>query len=130
MTPQRALFRKLYIECSQLLSTYDFLEKEEVPYPFAYIGESIGRDYQNNDLYGELNQTIHIYAERDQASVIDTKIIQLHNVLAQMTEAFDYNVRLQDIQITVIPNNTGIQSLQHVWIECIFTFKKKRKKQN
>src|SRR5699024_1148716 len=114
MTPQRALFRKLYIECSQLLSTYDFLEKKEIPYPFAYIGESIGRDYQNNDLYGELTQTIHIYAERSQTSIVDTKIIQLHNALSQMTEAFYYNVRLQDLQFTNIPDNTGIQPLQHV----------------
>ena len=127
MTPQRALFRKLCIECSQLLSTYDFLEKEEVPYPFAYIGESIGRDYQNNDLYGELNQTVHIYAERHQTSIVDTKIIQLHNALSQMTEAFDYNVRLQDLQITVIPDNTGVQPLQHVVVDCLFTYTKKER---
>ena len=127
MTPQRALFRKLYIECSQLLSTYDFLEKEEVPYPFAYIGESIGRDYQNNDLYGELNQTIHIYAERHQTSVVDTKIIQLRNVMAELTEAFGYNVRLQDLQFTNIPDNTGVQPLQHVVVECLFTYTKKER---
>ena len=127
MTPQRALFRKLYIECSQLLSTYDFLEKQEVPYPFAYIGESIGRDYQNNDLYGELTQTIHIYAERHQSSVIDTKISQLHNALSQMTEAFNYNVRLQDLQITVIPDNTSETPLQHVVADCLFTYTKKER---
>ena len=126
MTPQRALFRKLYIECSQLLSTYDFLEKKEIPYPFAYIGESIGRDYQNNDLYGELNQTIHIYAERNQSSIVDTKISQLHDALLQMTEAFDYNVRLQDLQFTNIPDNTGVQPLQHVVVECLFTYTKRR----
>ncbi len=127
MTPQRALFRKLYIECNQLLSTYDFLEKREVPYPFAYIGESIGRDYQNNDLYGELTQTIHIYGERHQSSVIDTKISQLHNVLSQMTEAFNYNVRLQDLQFTIIPDNTGAKPLQHVVVECLFTYTKKER---
>ena len=127
MTPQRALFRKLYIECSQLLSTYDFLEKKEIPYPFAYIGESIGRDYQNNDLYGELTQTIHIYAERHQSSVIDNKISQLHNALSQMTEAFNYNVRLQDLQITNIPDNTGVHPLQHVVVECLFTYTKKER---
>ena len=127
MTPQRALFRKLYIECSQLLSTYDFLEKKEIPYPFAYIGESIGRDYQNNDLYGELTQTIHIYAERHQSSVIDNKISQLHNALSQMTEAFNYNVRLQDLQITIIKDNTGAKPLQHVVAECLFTYTKKER---
>ena len=127
MTPQRALFRKLYIECSQLLSTYDFLEKEEVPYPFAYIGESVGRDYPNNDLYGELTQTIHIYAERHQSSVIDNKISQLHNALSQMTEAFDYNVKLQDLQFNIIPDNTGVQPLQHVVVECLFTYTKKER---
>ena len=127
MTPQRALFRKLYIECSQLLSTYDFLEKQEIPYPFAYIGESIGRDYQNNDLYGELTQTIHIYAERHQSSVIDNKISQLHNALSQMTEAFDYNVKLQDLQFNIIPDNTGVQPLQHVVVECLFTYTKKER---
>lgn len=127
MTPQRALFRKLYIECNKLLSTYDFLEKNEVPYPFAYIGESIGRDYQNNDLYGELTQTIHIYAERHQSSVIDTKISQLRNALSQMTEAFDYNVRLQDFQFSIIPDNTGVQPLQHVVVECLFTYTKKER---
>ena len=127
MTPQRALFRKLYIECSQLLSTYDFLEKKEIPYPFAYIGESIGRDYQNNDLYGELTQTIHIYAERHQSSVIDNKISQLHNALSQMTEAFNYNIRLQDLQITIIKDNTGAKPLQHVVAECLFTYTKKER---
>src|SRR5574344_524014 len=122
MTPQRALFRKIYIECSQLLSTYDFLEKKEIPYPFAYIGEAIGRDYPNNDLYGELTQTIHIYAERHQTSIVDTKISQLRNALSQVTEAFDYNVRLQDFQFSIIPDNTGIQPLQHVVVECLFTY--------
>lgn len=127
MTPQRALFRKLYIECSQLLSTYDFLDKEEIPYPFAYIGEAIGRDYPNNDLYGELTQTIHIYAERHQTSILDTKISQLHNALSQMTEAFDYNVKLQDLQFNIIPDNTGVQPLQHVVVECLFTYTKKER---
>ena len=127
MTPQRALFRKLYIECSQLLSTYDFLDKEEIPYPFAYIGEAIGRDYPNNDLYGEVTQTVHIYAERSQTSIVDTKIIQLHNALSQMTEAFDYNVKLQDLQFNIIPDNTGVQPLQHVVVECLFTYTKKER---
>ena len=127
MTPQRALFRKLYIECSQLLSTYDFLDKEEIPYPFAYIGEAIGRDYPNNDLYGEVTQTVHIYAERSQTSVVDTKIIQLHNVFSQMTEAFNYNVKLQDLQFNIIPDNTGVQPLQHVVVECLFTYTKKER---
>ena len=127
MTPQRALFRKIYIECSQLLSTYEFLDKEEIPYPFAYIGESIGRDYPNNDLYGELTQTMHIYAERHQTSIVDTKIIQLHNALSQMTEAFDYNVKLQDLQFNIIPDNTGVQPLQHVVVECLFTYTKKER---
>ena len=127
MTPQRALFRKIYIECSQLLSTYDFLDKEEIPYPFAYIGEAIGRDYPNNDLYGELTQTIHIYAERHQTSIVDTKISQLHNALSQMTEAFDYNVKLQDLQFNIIPDNTGVQPLQHVVVECVFTYTKKER---
>ena len=127
MTPQRALFRKLYIECSQLLSTYDFLDKEEIPYPFAYIGEAFGRDYPNNDLYGELTQTIHIYAERHQTSILDTKISQLHNTLSQMTEAFDYNVKLQDLQFNIIPDNTGVQPLQHVVVECLFTYTKKER---
>ena len=127
MTPQRALFRKLYIECSQLLSTYDFLDKEEIPYPFAYIGEAIGRDYPNNDLYGELTQTMHIYAERHQTSIVDTKIIQLHNALSQMTEAFDYNVKLQELQFNIIPDNTGVQPLQHVVVECLFTYTKKER---
>ena len=127
MTPQRALFRKIYIECSQLLSTYDFLDKEEIPYPFAYIGEAIGRDYPNNDLYGELTQTIHIYAERHQTSIVDTKISQLHNTLSQMTEVFDYNVKLQDLQFNIIPDNTGVQPLQHVVVECLFTYTKKER---
>ena len=127
MTPQRALFRKLYIECSQLLSTYDFLDKEEIPYPFAYVGEAIGRDYPNNDLYGELTQTVHVYAERHQTSIVDTKISQLHNALSQMTEAFDYNVKLQDLQFNIIPDNTGVQPLQHVVVECLFTYTKKER---
>ena len=127
MTPQRALFRKIYIECSQLLSTYEFLDKEEIPYPFAYIGEAIGRDYPNNDLYGEVTQTVHIYAERSQTSIVDTKIIQLHNALSQMTEAFDYNVKLQDLQFNIIPDNTGVQPLQHVVVECLFTYTKKER---
>lgn len=127
MTPQRALFRKLYIECNKLLSTYDFLDKEEIPYPFAYIGEAIGRDYPNNDLYGELTQTVHIYAERSQSSVVDTKISQLHNALSQLTEAFDYNVKLQDLQFNIIPDNTGVQPLQHVVVECLFTYTKKER---
>lgn len=127
MTPQRAIFRKLFIECSQLLSTYDFLETKEVPYPFAYIGESMGRDYQNNDLYGEFNQTIHIYAERTQGSVVDTKIAQLRNVLNETKEAFNYNIQLQDYQYRNIPDNTGVQPLQHVVIECLFTYTKKER---
>lgn len=127
MTPQRALFRQLMIICSQYIQTYDFLVKEQVPYPFCYIGESTLLPQQNSDLIGRLEISIHLFAKREQGSIADTKLAQISNDLMQLNTAFGYHVRLINIQQNSLPDNTDAEPLIHYILDCGFSYTKKER---
>ena len=81
MTPNHDLFRKLFALPNLRVDTYDYLPDADTQYPFVYIGEYNGSDTPNNDLYGTVRQTVHIYGTRKNRSKIDNISAYLENTV-------------------------------------------------
>ena len=60
MTPNHALFRRLFAISNIRVATCDFLPDAKSAYPFVYIGENNGTESPNKDLLGRIRQTVHL----------------------------------------------------------------------
>ena len=66
MTSNHELFGLIYQLAEAKAPTFDFLPEAGTKCPFIYIGENMtAQEAQNNDLWGTVGQTVHIYATRD-----------------------------------------------------------------
>ena len=126
MTPQHAIFRQLFAECKSIsIDTYDYLPDFDSKYPFIYVGEAINTTVVNNDLMGQVAQTIHIYAERTQRKRLDQLITQLFNIVSNLREVYEYNVSIRGIQQQIISDNSTNKILLHGIIEISYFYTKK-----
>jgi hypothetical protein len=127
MTPNHDLFRKLFALSDLRVDTYDYLPNADAQYPFVYIGEYNGSDTPNNDLYGTVRQTVHIYGTRKNRSKIDNVSAYLENTVKYFKEGYEYNFNHLTTDKQVIADNTDVQPLLHVVLDFTFSYTKKEK---
>ena len=127
MTPNHDLFRKLFALSDLSVDTYDYLPNADAQYPFVYIGEYNGSDTPNNDLYGTVRQTVHIYGTRKNRSKIDNVSAYLENTVKYFKEGYEYNFNHLTTDKQVIADNTDVQPLLHVVLDITFSYTKKEK---
>lgn len=127
MTPNHDLFRKLFALSDLRVDTYDYLPDADAKYPFVYIGEYNGSDTPNNDLYGTVRQTVHVYGTRKNRSKIDNISAYLENTVKYFKEGYEYNFNHLTTDKQVIADNTDVQPLLHVVLDFTFTYTKKEK---
>ena len=127
MTPNHDLFRKLFALSNLRVDTYDYLPDADTQYPFVYIGEYNGSDTPNNDLYGTVRQTAHIYGTRKNRSKIDNISAYLENTVKYFKEGYEYNFNHLTTDKQVIADNTDVQPLLHVVLDITFSYTKKEK---
>ena len=127
MTPNHDLFRKLFALSDLRVDTYDYLPDADAKYPFVYIGEYNGSDTPNNDLYGTVRQTVHIYGTRKNRSKIDNVSAYLENTVKHFKEGYEYNFNHLTTDKQVIADNTDVQPLLHVVLDITFSYTKKEK---
>lgn len=127
MTPNHDLFRKLFALSDLRVDTYDYLPNADAQYPFVYIGEYNGSDTPNNDLYGTVRQTVHIYGTRKDRSKIDNVSAYLENTVKHFKEGHEYNFNHLTTDKQVIADNTDVQPLLHVVLDITFSYTKKEK---
>lgn len=127
MTPNHDLFRKIFAISDASVDTYDYLPNAEASYPFVYIGQYNGSDTPNNDLYGTVRQTVHIYGTRKNRSKIDNISAYLENTVKYFKDGYEYNFNHFKTDKQVIADNTDVQPLLHIVLDFTFSYTKKEK---
>jgi hypothetical protein len=127
MTPNHDLFRKIFALSYLRVDTYDYLPDADAQYPFVYVGEYNGSDTPNNDLYGTVRQTVHIYGTRKNRSKIDNVSAYLENTVKYFKEGHEYNFNHLTTDKQVIADNTDVQPLLHIVLDITFSYTKKEK---
>lgn len=128
MTPNHELFRLIYQLAEAKAPTIDFLPEAGTKYPFVYIGENTAQEAQNNDLWGTVGQTVHIYATRAQRAILDDISAYLETLVKKISGKWEYNLNHTTTNKQIIPDNTDVQPLLHVVLDFSFTYTKKEKK--
>lgn len=127
MTPNHELFRLIYQMAEAREKTFDFLPEAGTQYPFIYIGENNALESPNNDLWGEVGQTVHIYAERTQRGILDDISAYLETNVKNISGKWEYHLQHTNTNKQIIPDNTDVQPLLHVVLDFSFTYTKKEK---
>lgn len=128
MTPNHELFRLIYQLAGAKAPTFDFLPEAGTKYPFIYIGENTAQEAQNNDLWGTVGQTVHIYATREQRAYLDDISAYLETLVKNISGKWEYSLNHTTTDKQIIPDNTDVQPLLHVVLDFSFTYTKKEKK--
>ena len=121
-TPQKAIFDTCFVMAMGIAPTYDFLPDAEAQYPFIHIGSASNIDIENNDLIGEVSQTINIWGTREHRSDIDSMLVKLHDKLRQARIAFDYSINLIGFRSMVIDDMSTGSPLLHLVIETTYNY--------
>ena len=127
MTPNHELFRLIYQLAKAKAPTFDFLPEAGTKYPFIYIGENNALESPNNDLWGTVGQTVHIYATREQRAYLDDISAYLETLVKNIPGKWEYNLQHTSTNKQIIPDNTDVQPLLHVVLDFSFTYTKKEK---
>ncbi|MGV3161966.1 hypothetical protein ACEF17_07300 [Streptococcus hyovaginalis] len=125
MTPNHALFRRLFGLSAVRLDTYDYVPDAQAKYPFVYIGEQGATEASNNDLFGTVRQTVHIYGLRTDRANIDDISAYIQSEARRIKDGYDYHLSYETVTKQLIPDNTDVQPLLHVVLDFSFTFTKK-----
>lgn len=126
MTPNHAIFRHVFAESLKITDkTFDYLPDAETQYPFVYIGENANTDEINFDLFGNVSQTVHIYAVRTQRAELDEISSQLLNALRTTRTTLEYAINFQSCNQQDAPDNTDVQPLIHRVLDISFNYNKK-----
>ncbi|WP_438467806.1 hypothetical protein [Streptococcus pluranimalium] len=125
MTPNHALFRRLFGLSAVRLDTYDYVPDAHTKYPFAYIGEQGTTEASNKDLFGTVRQTVHIYGLRTDRTNIDDISAYIQSEARRIKDGYDYHLSYETVTKQLIPDNTDVQPLLHVVLDFSFTFTKK-----
>jgi|SRR5699024_2534985 len=124
MSPQFQLYNAVYARSLSLgYDTYDYLPAKDAKLPFVYVGEQFDQDRQTKlSLYGDVQQTIHIYGNKKQRMQVTQMINNLKTELRRMktTDNFYVNVRGIDSQIMI--DDSTSTTLLHGIVEVEFTF--------
>lgn len=127
MTPNHELFRLIYQMAEKREKTFDFLPEAGTQYPFIYIGENSAQEAQNRDLFGAVNQTVHIYAKTSQRATLDDISAYLETMVKSISGKWEYHLQHTTTNKQIIPDNTDVQPLLHAVLDFTFNFTKKEK---
>ncbi|CYY65952.1 hypothetical protein NOL04_02460 [Streptococcus suis] len=125
MTPNHALFRRLFAISNIRVDTYDFLPDAKSAYPFVYIGENNGSDSPNKDLLGRIRQTVHLYGLRTDRANLDDISAYLESEVKRAHDGYDYHLYHVETSKQIIPDNTDVQPLLHIVLDFTFDYTKK-----
>lgn len=125
MTPNHAIFRHVFAEGQKVTDRiFDYLPDAGTQYPFIYVGESSNANETNFDLFGNVTQTIHIYATRMQRAELDNLTSLLLNALRGSCGAYDYAINFVSCNQQDAPDNTDVQPLIHRVLDISFFYNK------
>lgn len=124
MTANLELFRNVYAICKKAGSTYDYLPEQGTKYPFIYLNNTLNTNTINNDFFGDITITIHVYSLRTERPLLDIIIDDLERNLKSI-DSEHYFFNFNNITTQSIADNTDVEPLIHVTLDVAFTYNRK-----
>lgn len=123
-SPQQQLFDAVFAASLGLgYQTFDYLPANKVSYPFVFLGEQSDQDRRNKSIiYGDIQQTIHIYHDYKKRRELTTMMDKLKVECRKLKHTENFNVTCKHITSQTIPDNSTAERLWHGIIEAEFTF--------
>lgn len=123
-SPQQQIYDAVYL-CSLDLGydTYDYLPAKEASLPFVFVGEQFDQDRQTkSSLYGDVQQTIHIYGGKRQRRQVNDMINRLKVELRKLKRTDNFYLTWKGINSQIMIDNSTSTTLLHGIVEVEFTF--------
>lgn len=123
-SPQQQLYDAVFAASERLgYKTYNYLPANKVTYPFVFIGEQFDQDRKTKGLlFGDVQQTIHIYHDYKKRRELTTMMDKLKVELRKMKTLPNFRVNCKNIRARTLPDNTDTEPLNRGIIEAEFTF--------
>lgn len=120
-TPNQLLFDKVFLELSKIdINVIDIKDLMQViPYPFIMLDKfKIQRtEHTLNAYQGICTGAIHLWNTYQDVGQHDQYIMQIDNILSNITLLEDYQLRLLELNINTINDDSTEQALLHTIIQ-------------
>ena len=124
--PQQELFTaiKLAVEAKGY-DVYDsVLPPENTPYPFVYLGDFRQNDTANKSaVFGNVYPTIHVWHDNPrQRGTVSQIMLEIKRICRQIENTTNFAWILQDVEQTILTDNTTKAPLLHGVLDLTFSF--------
>nr|DAZ23505.1 MAG TPA: hypothetical protein [Caudoviricetes sp.] len=123
-TPAQLLFDKVFTLLQglgiEVIDVKDIANK--IPYPFFVVEKFkiVKSDYTLNTFHGNLTGTIDVWSKADNLGEHDQCVKYVDDILSKPINIVDYQVRLKEITINTIDDNSTDEPLLHSIINIEF----------
>lgn len=123
-SPQQQIYDAVFSRSLSLdYDTYDYLPAKDASLPFVYVGEQFDQDRATkSSLYGDVQQTIHIYGSHKQRRQVTTMINNLKTEIRRMKRTDNFYLNVKGINSQILIDNSTSTTLLHGIVEVEFTF--------
>lgn len=123
MNPYGEIFDEVFKACLKVHpNVFDYVkpmaEREDRPYPFIYVGESITVDEPTKDkINGVTSQTVHVYELLERRQSLYTLMAQIATQVRKIENTAHYRLRVRYSNPQVLDDNTESVPLLHGILE-------------
>src|SRR5699024_4673997 len=101
----------------------DYVTTDKTKLPFVFVGEQFDQDRNTKSvIFGDVQQSIHIYGTIRQRSQITQMINAIRYELRKLKKTKHFHVTAKQINGQILQDNTTSQPLLHGLVEVAFTF--------
>ncbi|HLT85875.1 MAG TPA: hypothetical protein VKZ62_00065 [Georgenia sp.] len=123
-SPQQQIYDAVFLISTNLgYATFDYLPANQVAYPFVFVGEQSDQDLRTKSgLYGNVQQTIHIYHSYRRRRELTNMMNALKLECRKLKRTENFYVVCKNINGQVMLDNSTSEPILHGIIEIEFTF--------
>lgn len=123
-SPQQQVFDAIFKASVELgYNTFDYLPDSSEGLPFVYVGEQFDQDRKTKQfLYGDVQQTIHIYGDQKKRREVSTMIDKLKVAIRRIKRTENFYINVRNVTGQILIDDSTSKPLQHGIIEVDLTF--------
>lgn len=124
ISPAQQLFNAIFKASLDLgFDTFDYLPPQSQLLPFVFIGEQMDQDrHTKRKMYGDVQQTIHLYHDYKKRGEITDMMMQLKSKLRESNRTDDFLFTYKEINAQTMIDTSDNMPLLHGIIEVDYTF--------
>lgn len=119
MNPYGEIFNGVFKACLRVHpDVFDYVQpkggREDIPFPFVYVGEAITSDELTKDkINGTTVQTVHVYSLLEQRSTLYTLMDEITTEVRNLKNTDHYRLSVRYVNPEVLNDYTGSVPLLH-----------------